>query len=49
MLKIGENVYANFTINDIPNKVSEKVRAVVIGHCGGGKTSLLNNLSNNNY
>jgi ATPase subunit of ABC transporter with duplicated ATPase domains len=49
MLEVGKNVYANFTINDIPNKVSEKVRAVVMGHCGNGKTYLFNNLCNTTY
>jgi ABC-type polar amino acid transport system ATPase subunit len=49
MFEIGKNVYANFIINDIPNKVSDKVRAVVMGHCGTGKTYLFNNLCNTIY
>jgi putative ribosome biogenesis GTPase RsgA len=46
MFEIGKDVYANFAVNEIPNKVSEKVRAVVMGHCGTGKTSLFNKLCN---
>jgi ABC-type molybdenum transport system ATPase subunit/photorepair protein PhrA len=47
MFEIGKNIYANFTF--IQKKVSEKVRAVVMGHCGSGKTSLFNNLCNTHY
>jgi predicted GTPase len=49
MIGIGKDVYTNVVVNDIPNKESDKVRAVVIGHCGSGKTYLFNNLCNTNY
>jgi polynucleotide 5'-kinase involved in rRNA processing len=49
MIEVGKDVYTNFEINDIPNKVSEKVRAVVMGQCGSGKTYLFNNLCNTAY
>jgi tRNA U34 5-carboxymethylaminomethyl modifying GTPase MnmE/TrmE len=49
MQLIGTNIYANFKIDDIPKGVSNKVRAVLMGHCGSGKTYLFNNLCNTNY
>jgi Ni2+-binding GTPase involved in maturation of urease and hydrogenase len=49
MFEIGKHVFTNFNVNTIPNKVSEKVRAVVMGHCGSGKTNLFNNLCNTTY
>jgi polynucleotide 5'-kinase involved in rRNA processing len=40
------DVYTNFTVENIPKPVSTKVRGIVVGNCGSGKTSLFNSLTN---
>lgn len=49
MNKIGEYIYANFNQKDIKEIENGKVRAVIMGHCGNGKTYLINNLCNTSH
>jgi putative ribosome biogenesis GTPase RsgA len=44
MFELSKDIYTNFKIDSIKPKLSEKVRAALIGYSGSGKTSLLNNL-----
>jgi Ni2+-binding GTPase involved in maturation of urease and hydrogenase len=46
MIELGRNLYSNVRVENVKKKVSEKVRAIVIGSCGSGKTKLFNNLCN---
>jgi ABC-type molybdenum transport system ATPase subunit/photorepair protein PhrA len=49
MIELGKNIITNFKEDKIGKQVAEKVRAVVLGNCGSGKTSLFNNLCHKNY
>ena len=44
MNKLGTNLYVNFEYKLVKPKA--KVRAAVMGACGNGKTSFINNLCN---
>lgn len=47
MKVLGHNIYTNFEV--IPTKYEKKVRAVIIGQCGNGKTSFINRLCNTTH
>jgi predicted GTPase len=49
MFLLGKDIYANFKMEDIPQPKAAKVRSIVMGHCGSGKTSLFNGLCQKNY
>jgi GTPase Era involved in 16S rRNA processing len=49
MIELGKDIYSNFNKSEIGKEVQKKVRAVVLGCCGSGKTSLFNNLCKKDY
>lgn len=53
MIRVGTNIYGNFQMKDISNNVmsgsSPKVRALIAGPCGHGKTCFINNACNTKY
>lgn len=47
MQENSHNIYTNFKVNLKP--YSKKIKAVIMGHCGNGKTSFINKLCNTNH
>ena len=48
MQKIGTNLYINFSYVSTYN-FSNRVRAVIMGNCGNGKTSFINKICNTEH
>lgn len=49
MYKCSHNIYSSFDPNIIKSAAEDKVRALIMGHCGSGKTHFINNACNKNY
>ncbi len=47
MNQAGINIYTNFELK--PQQYTKKIKAVIMGHCGNGKTSFINKLCNTRH
>lgn len=49
MLEVGKNIYGNFKPETLVINPQENARALIMGHCGNGKTLFINNMCNTRH